>query len=253
MFINSLKKMYIEKTIRKKYRLKIFKNNKLAFHDLKKGNFKFSEGCKIYNTQLAGKIEIGICTEINNSLIRGAVIIGNYTSINGPTTFISSKHNQIKIGNFTSIAHNVTIIEYNHNLNKLSTSFLGKKLSGRSFVNDTWSKGPIEIGNDMWIGAGSSVLSGVRIGNGAVIGANSIVNTDVPDYAIVAGNPAKIIRYRFSDDIIDKLNEIEWYNLDLDTLHKFPDILEIEIDISVIEKLKKRLQQLNVQTDKAAS
>lgn len=251
MFIHSLKKMLIEKTIRKKYRLKIFKNNKLAFHDLKKGNLKISEGCKIYNTQLAGKIEIGIGTEINYSIIKGTVVIGNYTSINGPTTFITSKHNQIRIGNFTSIARNVNIIEFNHNLKKLSTSFLGKKLGGHSSLNDTWSKGPIEIGNDVWIGTGSSVLSGVHIGNGAVIGANSIVNTDVPDYAIVAGNPAKIIRHRFSEDIIDRLNEIEWYNLDLDTLRNFPDILELEINIRVLEKFRKGLQQLNVQKVKS--
>ncbi len=252
MFFGGLKKIFIEKTIRKRFQLKIFRNNKVSFHDLKKKNIKISEDCKIYSTQLAGKIEVGIGTEINNSIIKGTVVIGNYSSINGPTTFITSKHNQIRIGNFTSIARNVTIIEFNHNLKKLSTSFLGKKLGGHASLNDTWSKGPIEIGSDVWIGTGSSVLSGVHIGNGAVIGANSIVNTDVPDYAIVAGNPAKIIRYRFSEDIIDRLKDIEWYNLDLDTLRKFPDILDTEINMAVLEEFRKGLQQLNVKKDKVA-
>lgn len=74
------------------------------------------------------------------------------------------------------------------------------------------SNGPIKIANDVWIGAHTVILSGVQIGNGAIIGAGSIVTSDVPDYAIVAGNPAKVIKYRFDSQLIEKLLEIQWWN-----------------------------------------
>jgi len=73
-------------------------------------------------------------------------------------------------------------------------------------------KGDIVIENDVWIGAKSTIMSGVKIHNGAVVGANSVVTKDVPPYAIVGGNPAQILRYRFSFEQIQKLLEISWWN-----------------------------------------
>jgi virginiamycin A acetyltransferase len=75
-------------------------------------------------------------------------------------------------------------------------------------------KGDIVIENDVWIGAKSSIMSGVKIGNGAVIGACSVVTKNVPPYAIVAGNPATIIKYRFTEEKIDKLLSICWWDWD---------------------------------------
>ena len=72
-------------------------------------------------------------------------------------------------------------------------------------------KGHIYVENDVWIGANSTIMSGVKIGNGAVIGANSMVTKDVPPYAIVAGNPAKLIKYRFTEEQIVSLLKIEWW------------------------------------------
>jgi len=76
------------------------------------------------------------------------------------------------------------------------------------------------IGNDVWIGTNSTILRGVTIGNGAVIGANTVVTKDVPDYAIVVGNPARIIKYRFSETIAEKLNGICWWDFPLDIIKK---------------------------------
>lgn len=75
-------------------------------------------------------------------------------------------------------------------------------------------KGDIVIGNDVWIGAKSTIMSGIKISDGAVVGAGSTVTKDVPPYAIVAGNPAKIVKYRFSEDIIEKLLQIKWWEWD---------------------------------------
>jgi acetyltransferase-like isoleucine patch superfamily enzyme len=75
-------------------------------------------------------------------------------------------------------------------------------------------KGNIIIENDVWIGAKSTIMSGLKIGNGSVIGACSVVTKDVPPYAIVAGNPAKIVKYRFSEKQIEKLLKIRWWDWD---------------------------------------
>ena len=80
------------------------------------------------------------------------------------------------------------------------------------------SKGDIVIGNDVWIGYQSCILSGVTIGNGAIIGAKSVVTKDVPPYAIVAGNPAKFIRYRFPQETIDKLENLAWWDWDISVI-----------------------------------
>ncbi|NLE05976.1 MAG: CatB-related O-acetyltransferase [Crenarchaeota archaeon] len=80
---------------------------------------------------------------------------------------------------------------------------------------------PKKIGNDVWIGHSALILPRVRsIGDGAVIGAGSVVVNDVPDYAIVAGNPARIIKYRFSDDAIAYLKSEKWWDLEVDDLMK---------------------------------
>lgn len=87
---------------------------------------------------------------------------------------------------------------------------------------------PVHIGNDVWIGARAIITDGVSIGDGAVVAAGAVVTKDVPPYAIVAGVPAKTIRYRFSDDIINKLLTIEWWNRDIEWLKlhvdKFSDV-----------------------------
>jgi serine acetyltransferase len=73
-------------------------------------------------------------------------------------------------------------------------------------------KGDIIVGNDVWIGAKSTIMSGVNIGNGAVIGSNSTITKDVPPYAIVVGNPGKIVKYRFTEKQIESLLKISWWD-----------------------------------------
>lgn len=82
----------------------------------------------------------------------------------------------------------------------------------------------VVIKNDVWIGLNSTILEGVTIGNGAIIGACSVVSKDVPDYAVVVGNPAKIIRYRFSKDQIHKLINLRWWKLDREEIEDVMDL-----------------------------
>ena len=80
-------------------------------------------------------------------------------------------------------------------------------------VRDSWdNRRDIVIGNDVWIGYEAVIMSGVTIGDGAIIGTRAVVTKDVPPYAIVGGSPARVLKKRFSDDIIDKLLKIKWWN-----------------------------------------
>ena len=127
---------------------------------------------------------------------------------------------------YCSIAQNCSIGLASHTINNISTSpIFTEKKNATSFswiekdlVNHKQNN--VEIGNDVWIGKNVTILSNVKIGNGAIIGTGAIVTKDVPDYAIVAGIPAKIIRYRFSEEVIDKLLEIKWWNLPENVLKK---------------------------------
>ena len=96
-------------------------------------------------------------------------------------------------------------------------------------------KGHIFIGNDCWIGANVTLMSGIRIGNGALIGANSVVAKDVPPYAIVVGNPARVIKYRFDKKQVQKLLEIEWWNWDINKVKKYIEWFKKDIN-EFIEK-----------------
>ena len=120
----------------------------------------------------------------------------------------------LKVGAFCSIAVDVLIfLGGNHRVDWITTypfSFL--RPSAKGIPGHPATKGDVIIGNDVWIGAGAVIMSGVRIGNGAVIGAYAVVTKDVPPYGIVAGNPAKFIRLRFSETEIATLEEIAWWN-----------------------------------------
>jgi virginiamycin A acetyltransferase len=89
------------------------------------------------------------------------------------------------------------------------------------------------IGNDVWIGDGVTILSGVRIGDGAVVAAESVIVKDVPPYAVVGGNPAKIIKYRFDSDIISGLQRIEWWNWSSDEIRSRKADIRGEVDAFV--------------------
>lgn len=86
--------------------------------------------------------------------------------------------------------------------------------------NSTFSKGPVIIGNDVWIGEGASILSGVTVGDGAVIGARAVVSRDIPPYSVVAGNPAHIVRKRLPDADVDFLLSIRWWSWPSDKIRK---------------------------------
>jgi virginiamycin A acetyltransferase len=138
------------------------------------------------------------------------VAIGKGTNINGKCFIDSSKDSKVTIGKYCAIAHNFRIRNRNHNVNYPN---IQDKLQNRHGFEDlSITKGEIVIGNACWIGDNVIILPGVKVGNGVVIGAASVVTKEIPDYAIAAGNPAKVIRYRFSENVIQELGSIQWWD-----------------------------------------
>lgn len=129
----------------------------------------------------------------------------------------------LNIGNFCSIAHNVNFIvdEGHHTISQITNFPIANNLfkdeqtingvEKTVFFSNYKQKEGITIGNDVWIGMGAFILPGVKIGNGAVVAANAVVTNDVPDYAVVAGIPAKVIKIKYDVETIAKLNKIAWW------------------------------------------
>lgn len=123
----------------------------------------------------------------------------------------------LHIGSFCSIADRVEIfLGGNHRTDWVTTYPFGHineeafKWHGKGHPS---TKGDVIIGNDVWLGSQCTILSGVTIGNGAVVAAKAVVHKDVPDYCIVAGNPAKVIKQRFTNKQIEALNKNPWWEL----------------------------------------
>lgn len=144
----------------------------------------------------------------------GDIELDNNISISGPGTVLHAVKGKIKIGSYTSIAPNVTITEFNHDINRPSTYAFGYNIFHEEFKNDVTSKGNITIGEDVWVGSNVCILSGLNIGRGAVIAAGAVVNKDVEPYSIVGGVPARLIKMRFSQEKINKLESMEWWKWD---------------------------------------
>lgn len=120
----------------------------------------------------------------------------------------------LKVGAFCSIADGVTIfLGGNHRVDWITTyPFTTFRESALGITGHPATRGNVEIGNDVWIAAGVTILSGVKVGNGAVIGAHSVVTKDIPAYGVVAGNPARFIRLRFTQSEIADLEKVAWWD-----------------------------------------
>lgn len=137
---------------------------------------------------------------------------------------------QLIIGKFCMIASDVKFIMNGANhLTEAVTAYpfaifggdWSEAMQGKSYPN----KGNIVVGNDVWIGYNATILAGVTIGDGAIIGNNALVTRDVEPYSIVGGNPAKLIRKRFSEEKIKQLLEIQWWNWEIEKITQNLDFL----------------------------
>lgn len=194
LIIKGIATLFIDKDMRRKFRgmFTVDKN----FNNKHIQQYRYELNRKIY--------KIG-----ENSYLGSNVIIGN--------------DKETTIGKYCSIASDVTIGAFKHPIHTLSSSSfvylekyesLGSNLKVQKPLTHLLDKGleKVNIGNDVWIGVKATIMPGITIGDGAVIGSNAVVTKDVPPYAIVVGVPAKILKYRFDEDTIKDLLELKWWN-----------------------------------------
>ncbi|HIK58847.1 MAG: CatB-related O-acetyltransferase [Verrucomicrobiales bacterium] len=154
-------------------------------------------------------------------ILGGNVEVGRWTYVGGNSNaFTTTPFDKITIGKFCSIADHVLILSgADHGHMEKVTTYPIKHLMLNVVPNpDTTSKGPVIIGNDVWIASHSIILSGLTIGDGSVIGAGAIVTKSIPPYSVVVGNPGRVIKNRFSDECIEKLLKIKWWDWDDETI-----------------------------------
>lgn len=151
----------------------------------------------------------------------------------------SDTKNMLKIGNFCSIADKVTfMLGLDHPANLISTyPFKNYFFNGISAI----SKGDIILDDDVWIGYNVTILSGVHIGQGAIVAAGAVVTKDVPPYAIVGGVPAKVIKYRFSSDVVEQLMQLDYGKLTDELIHEHEKELYTPIDQKSPEEIEQLL------------
>ena len=162
---------------------------------------------------------------------------GTYGIIDAKT--YGGKGCNLVIGNYCSIANDVVfILGGEHNYKNISTYPFKAKFLKESDYRDN---GDIILEDDVWIGYGCTILSGVKIGQGAVVGAKSVVAKDIPPYAIFCGN--QIIKYRFSDNVIKKLLKIKFSEIDSDFIKNNIKLLYSKVDENLIDEILVKLEQ----------
>lgn len=207
MFVNRVKAKI--KALKKKKQIDLLNKEK---------NCRFSYG----TTLNEGTIIEGYSHGLNSVFINDAFI--------GKGTYFGSNVHleRAKIGRYTSIGNNIRVVRFVHPTDYVSTypslyccntesllKFSHDIFKGESTTVNGFS---CEIGNDVWIGDDVLIKGGVKIGDGSVIGMGAVVTKDVPPYSIAVGVPAKVIKYRFSEEIVEKLKMIKWWYWDINLI-----------------------------------
>lgn len=217
--------------------IQILKN---LYINIRKNDIHVSIGTILEDVKLQGKNVVGKGTKLSK------VNLGKNSYVAGYCNIFSTE-----IGKFCSIANYVHTVSGNHPSETFVSThpsfFSTLKQAGFTYVkktkfteykySDSERKICVSIGNDVWIGQGANIINGITIGDGAIVAAGAMVVDNVPAYAIVGGVPAKVIKYRFSDEDIKFLLDLQWWNKSEDWIRKNA------IYFDDIKKLKKRLEE----------
>jgi phosphonate metabolism protein (transferase hexapeptide repeat family) len=201
------------------------------YHEsISKEKKKLKEQPTIHPSSQVIDCKIGTWTEIGPNSLLIETTFDDYSYVDGDVSIIYSD-----IGKFCSIASHVRINPGNHPMERVTQHHCTYRRIQYGFdeADDEdffqWRRSQrCVIGHDVWIGHGATVMPGVKIETGAVVGADAVVTKDVQPYEIVAGIPARPIRKRFSNNIIEKLLEIKWWNWDRESLEKsFSELMDV--------------------------
>ncbi len=162
---------------------------------------------------------------------------------NSHAVFDTDEVYSVQIGRYSALAAGIEfIVDLNHDYKKVSQG----RIQGATYQRPTLTKrkGQIIIMNDCWIGQNATIMSGVTIGNGAIVSAEAVVTRDVPSYAIVAGNPAKVIGYRFTEEQIEKLNLIRWWNWSSEKVLENASLLYGDVDEFINRHISEAIEEI---------
>ena len=157
------------------------------------------------------------------SVISSNCSIGFGTRINGRIVIKGAA--DVTIGRYCAVGHDIKIITSNHDYKHINLQFDLQKKIGASIPHLNCEG--IEMGHNVWVGDSVIILPDVKIGNGAVVGAGSIVTKDIPPYAIAAGNPAQIIKFRFTQKTQKELEKLRWWEWPLEEMRKNSEIFSV--------------------------
>lgn len=202
--------------------------------ELAERNLNFNNGNASYKILTLGTGSYVVSANLDISSANNHILIGNYSSIAGGIHFsVAANHDYKKVTTYTLDYPDIFI-----NFQKLYPDIAGQQGGGvkEKFFTDRnkANSHQIIIGNDVWIGVNATIMSGVKIGNGAVIGAHAVVAKDIPPYAVAVGNPVRVIKYRFDEETIKKFMAIKWWNWDTKKIFQ-----NMEMFLYVDEFLKK--------------
>ncbi|HEX5865721.1 MAG TPA: CatB-related O-acetyltransferase [Casimicrobiaceae bacterium] len=201
------------------------------------GIIRLNAGARIVASTLRGPLFLN-----KNSQVGPDVVVGKYFGMN-ENCFIA----RATAGSFCAFGARTAVNPFNHPMNWLSTHEFQYHPKSFDWVEEYNEISRLErtpemfrhvtIGNDVWTGHNVNVMAGVNVGDGAVIAAGSIVTRDVPPYAIVAGNPATVKRYRFPEATIERLLRVKWWDLELSQLSGLP-FRDVERCLDMIEEMR---------------
>jgi virginiamycin A acetyltransferase len=166
------------------------------------------------------------------------VTVGEHTyGLRRESFFAYHPNDRVLIGKFCSIADGVRFVFGGHETGRVSTFPFKAVCFGDEPHADSISKGDIVIGNDVWLGFNAMILSGVKIGHGAIVAAGAVVSQDVPPYALVGGVPARVIKQRLRPDQIEALLKIQWWDWPLEKIKSNLDLFYKDADSFIRQHL----------------
>jgi acetyltransferase-like isoleucine patch superfamily enzyme len=208
-------------------RLRYSKKNELSFV------FAIGKKVSMRNSSLGYHSRVASHAEVRRTIIGDFSTVGRYTKVTNTI-----------IGKYCAISWDTTINAVSHPYDHVTISaFPYTPRMGHFVPKSKHEHRIVTIKNDVWIGANCVIMPGVTIGNGAIVGSGAVVTKDVPDYAIVAGVPAKIIKYRFSEETIARLLELQWWELDPAVIKEHIVLWQDRCTPEVLEQLESLRRQ----------